>query len=177
MNLKQAIDIAEIYADLDGASVSEVLIRHYADLAQKEIAVNVSRIVKRFLITKYSKTPEIYKLPEDGTEFYRIMRRHSVLPINFVKNAWNELTLCDSGKFDIYYSVMPKTIDAATPSDYSFEVDSRCHGAIPFYIAHRIAPDKGVSKTCFNEWKKLNSMAADERRAQSRILCSGDYFL
>ena len=177
MTLKQAIEISLIYGEVPTGKVSQTLLRYYADMAQKEIAVSVSPIIKRFLISKEDSKPEIYRLPKDGARFYRIIRRHSVLPIKYSKMGANELAISDYGQFDVYYSVLPRTIDINTPEDYVFEIDTKCHCAIPFYIAHRIAPDKSVCATCFGEWNKLNDLVIKENAARNKALRSGDYFL
>ncbi len=159
MTIKQAIDIAYSYAKIKTGTIPKALLLHYADIAQKEIALNTFNIKKRFMVCKNDTKPLKIVLPADNVAFGCIIRRGSALPINYSVTNNSEINIEDYGQFDIYYNVLPKTIDLSTDDNYSFEVNIKTHGAIPFYIASKIAADPSIADTCFYEWNTLNSIA------------------
>ncbi|MBQ4542841.1 MAG: hypothetical protein IJA19_01595 [Clostridia bacterium] len=159
MTIKQAIDIAYSYAKIASDSVPKALMRHFADSAQKEIALNTFYIQKRFMVNKKDTKPLKIVLPDENVGFARIIRRGSALPINYTVTDSSQIIIEDYGQFDIYFNILPKTIDLSTDDDYSFEVNIKTHGAIPFYIASKIAKDPRVAETCFYEWNSLNCIA------------------
>lgn len=165
MTIRQAIDIALTYAKIDGKNIPEALLLYYADVAQKDIALNTFKITKRYNISKKDSKPLHIYLPDDNIGFHNIMRRGSALPIEYTVINDKELVVSDYGEFDIYYNVLPKTIDLSTRDDYSFEVHIKTHCAIPFYIASKIAKDATIAETCFCEWNTLNSLVKSYRNS------------
>ncbi len=159
MTINQAIEIAYSYAKIKTGTVPKVLLLHYADIAQKEIALNTFNIKKRVMVCKNDSKPLKVVLPDENAGFGRIIRRGSALPIKHTVTDNSEIIIEDYGQFDIYYNVLPKTIDLSTDDDYSFEVNIKTHGAIPFYIASKIATDPTVADNCFYEWNSLNCIA------------------
>ena len=159
MTIKQALDIAYSYAKIKSGTAPKALLLHYADSAQKEIALNTFNIKNRFLVSKNDSKPLKIELPSENAGFSCIIRRGSALPVKYTVTNDCEIIIEDYGQFDIYYNVLPKTIDLTTDDNYSFEVNIKTHAAIPFYIASKIATDPVVSDTCFYEWNTLNPIA------------------
>ncbi|MBO7208430.1 MAG: hypothetical protein J6V58_01690 [Clostridia bacterium] len=159
MTIKQALDIAYSYAKIKAGTIPKALLLYYADCAQKEIALNTFNVKKRFFVCKNDSKPLKVILPGDNTGFSCILRRGSALPIKYTVTNDSEIIIEDYGQFDIYYNVLPMTIDLSVDDNYSFEVNIKTHGAIPFYIASKIATDPVIADTCFYEWNTLNSIA------------------
>ncbi len=152
MTLDMAIKKTLYYSEMRDAP--RALMCHYADVAQKELATDVAKIIKRFDISKSNSKEMCYPLPEDFLGIHQVIRRASALPVNWhIKN--NTLYISDYGDIDIYYASLPQVITSETPGDYVFKVDARAQTGIPYYMAYRIAKDYAVAKECFEEWNKI----------------------
>jgi len=159
MTLNQAFEAATIYARTDLSAFTKALLCYYADIAQKEIAISAAPIVKRFDVSKSNSKPVCYDMPKDSIGFDKIIRRGSALPVNYSFDDAGRIVISDYGKLDIYYRVLPDTVNENTPDSYSFEVDVRTHRAIPFYIAYRLSDNEEIMQGCLAKWNKLNSLA------------------
>lgn len=140
------------------------LLCYYADVAQKEIAITVAPLIKRFDILKSNSKKARYQLPEDFIGIHQIIRRASVAPVNWSIED-NMLVIEDYGHIDIYYKALPENVAKGG----TFQVNQRLHGAIPYYIAYRIAKDYERQKICLEQWNKINSMFKMTRPKETNI--------
>ena len=159
MTLNQAFEAASVYARTNLNSFPRALLCYYADVAQKEIALTTAPILKRFDISKSNSKPISYNMPAQSVGFDKIIRRASALPIKYNLCDMDKLVISDYGNLDIYYRVLPDTINENTPDSYKFEVDVTTHTAIPYYIAYRTSKEEDVTQNCLAHWNKYNSLA------------------
>ena len=162
MTLDMAIERACEYADV--YDTPRALMCYYADIAQKEIAITVSPLVKRFEVSKSNCEKQKYSLPENYTGIHKVIRRASVAPVKWTIEE-GMLVIEDYGYIDIYYTALPETIK----ENCTFVVEQKLHNAIPYYIAYRIAKDYEIQKFCLEQWNKMNSLYKMTRPKETKI--------
>lgn len=156
--IERACDYADVY------DTSRALLCYYADIAQREIAITVCPIIKRFDIIKSNCKKLKYPLPKDFIGIHQIIRRASVAPVKWIIED-DMLVIEDYGHIDIYYKALPESVRMGCV----FQVDQKLHNAIPYYIAYRIAKDYEKQKLCLEQWNKTNSLYKMTRPKETAI--------